>query len=212
LRRAAQAEHQRVGVAVEQIEERLRELDAERTRLRDQRSRLKHRQQILEQVMDPDSGGTIDESPGVVLRGSRLRVEASRVLLAHAGPNRPTHYRDWYELFLQAGFIILSKRPDATFLTAVSRSPVVRRGDEPGTYYIDPSLAADLSSQLSEVQAELSDLEDVLAREPNPKAALRQHRVSLLATRRHADARLSEAEASLAGVALTRALPERVAS
>ena len=197
LRRAAEAEHQRLGTALAQIGERKKKVVAELRQLDDQEARLKHRRQLLEQIMDPEAGGALDEAPGVVLRGSRLRLEATRVLMQEIGPNQPTHYRSWYELFVRAGFLILGKRPESTFLTAVRRSPVVIRGDEPGTYYIDPALADDLSGQYREVQAELVDLEQILAKDPNPRPALRQHRVRLLAARRSARARLAEAEASL---------------
>ncbi len=199
LQRAAQAEHQRIDGALARIDERLAALDAERAKLRDEKARLKQRQQLLEQIIDPTRGGEIDASPGVVLKGSKLRVEATRLLLQHMGPHRPTHYRDWYQMFLEAGFVVLGKRPQATFLTAVGRSPIVRRADEPGTYYIDPELAGELTRGLNEVQAELSDLESIIAREPNPAVALREHRVKLLATRRHLQARVNEAEAAIIG-------------
>jgi hypothetical protein len=147
--------------------------------------------------MDPTLDGEIDESPGVVLRGARLRIEATRLLMRHVGPGRPTHYREWYDLFLQGGFILLGKRPEAAFLTAVGRSPIVRRGEEPGTFFIDLALAGELATDLAEVQAELADLESVLARDPNPASHLRQYRVKLLARRRQLDSRVSEAEAAL---------------
>lgn len=212
LRRAAQAEHQRLGAALAQIATRKDELGAELRQLEDQEARLRHRRQLLEQIMDPESGGAPGEAPGVVLRGSRLRLEATRVLMHEIGPNRPTHYRSWYELFVRAGFLILGKRPESTFLTAVRRSPVVSRGDEPGTYYIDPALADNLAGQLTEVRAELADLDDVIRRDANPKAALRQHRVKLLATRRSLERQLSEVELVMLGSATGEQSPNSLAS
>lgn len=199
LQRAAQAEHQRIDGALARIDERLEALDVERAKLRDEKARLKQRQQLLEQIIDPTRGGAIEASPGVVLKGSKLRVEATRLLMQHIGPGRATHYRDWYQLFLEAGFVVLGKRPQATFLTAIGRSPIVRRADEPGTYYVDPELAGDLIRELGEVQAELGDLESLIARDSNPTPAIREHRVKLLATRRHLQARVDEAEAATAG-------------
>lgn len=197
LQRAAQAERQRIDVALDRIAERIEALDAERAKLRDEAARLRMRGQLLDQIIDPTQDPQIDQSPGVVLRGSKLRVEATRLLVEHVGTRQATHYRDWYQLFLDAGFVVLGKRPQATFLTAVGRSPIVRRGDEPGTYYIDPALATEMSSQLAEVRAELGDLESLIARDPNPTSALRQHRVSLLAARRHLETRVGEADAAL---------------
>lgn len=198
LRRAAEAEHQRLGVALAQIGKRKGELKAELHQLEDQEARLKHRRQLLEQIMDPEAGGVLDEAPGVVLRGSRLRLEAARVLMRELGPNHLTHYRSWYQDFIRAGFLILGKRPESTFLTAVRRSPLVARGDEPGTYYIEAARVDELSQQLSEVHAELADLDDVLAKDPNPTPALRQHRARLLRAHRRLQASIDEAEAVLA--------------
>lgn len=201
LQRAAEVEHRRIDAALSRVDERLEALDIERAKLRNERTRLKERQRLLEQVIDPNAGRRSPEerSAGIVLRGARLRTEAARVLMHHAGPGQPMHYREWYRLVWDAGFIVLGKRPDATFLTAVSRSPIVRRGDEPGTYYIDPELARALSRDLAEVQAEITDIEAVLAKALDPAPHLRQHRVKLLANRRRLESHLSEAEAVLAG-------------
>jgi hypothetical protein len=209
LQRAAQAEHRRIDAALVRIDERLGALETERAKLRDEKARLKQRQQLLDQIIDPTHGGTLKESPGVVLRGAKLRVEATRLLMHHVGPRRAIHYRDWYQIFLEAGFVVLGKRPEATFLTAVSRSPVVRRADEPGTYYIDPVLAEHLARELHESRAELADLETVLAGDLNPKPALRQHRVKLLASSRHLASRLSEAESALDVATATNAYGAR---
>jgi hypothetical protein len=72
-----------------------------------------------------------------VLRGARLREEAARVLLQRAGPGVHVHYAKWHDWMIEEGFVVLGKRPKSTFLTGASRSILVRRGDEPGMYFID---------------------------------------------------------------------------
>jgi hypothetical protein len=197
LQRAAQIEQRRIDAAIARIDERLTELDAERSKLRDEKNRLRSRQSLLEQIVDPHAR-TDETATAVVLRGSRLRTEAARLLMQHAGPGRPMHYRELYGVYRGAGFVVLGKRPEAAFLTAIGRSPVVRRGDEPGTYYIDPSLAVSLDRELAEVRAEVEDLESVIEREADPAPALREYRVKLIATRRRLEGQAVEADAVLA--------------
>jgi hypothetical protein len=49
------------------------------------------------------------------------------------------HYRDWFELVQEDGVEIVGKDPLATFLTQITRSPVVVRVDEEqGVYALDP--------------------------------------------------------------------------
>jgi hypothetical protein len=52
---------------------------------------------------------------------------------------QPIHYRDWFKLVLAEGRTIEGKDPLATFLTQITRSPVVlRQPERPGVYRIDP--------------------------------------------------------------------------
>lgn len=73
------------------------------------------------------------------LQGQRIREEATRILLERRGLNRPIHYREWFELLENCGVSVAGKDPLATFLTQISRSPVVARNpDGPGMYELDP--------------------------------------------------------------------------
>jgi hypothetical protein len=213
LKRAARDELQRIDGSIARIDSRLTALNDERAKLGNERTYLLDRRQLIERILNPSPADGSAAVRGIALRGSALRVEAGRLLMETVGPHRTTHYRQWFEMVAEAGFVVLGKRPQATFLTGVGRSPVVRRGDEPGTYYIDPSLATALTRELDEVRAELEDLESVLAHEPGPSLALRQHRVKLLARRRHLEARCAEAAAVVGNGDAPSVLPRaRIAS
>lgn len=211
LQRAARAERDKLSGLISRVQERLGALDTERETLRAELARLRDRDRVLAQIVDPEARTETEQAAGVVLRGARLRQEAALVLYEHRGPRSRIHYREWYDLYRAAGFVALGKRPLAAFLTAVGRSPIVQRADddEPGIYYIEPALAKEIAEQLAEVEAELTDLNAVLVREENPSAQLRQHRVRLLAAQRRLHARLGEAEAVLGAVA---AIPSESAS
>jgi hypothetical protein len=99
---------------------------------------------------------------------------------------------------LKAGIDIVGKDPVAAFLTNVSRSPVVVRGDQPGAYRIDTSVAAELRRELAEAEAELADVVAVIAQETNPGEHLREHRAQLAAAVRRLEGKVAEAECVLA--------------
>jgi hypothetical protein len=59
------------------------------------------------------------------LRGRRLREIAVELLRQKKGVGSEVHYRDWYDLVLEAGLRVAGKDPLATFLTQISRAPGV---------------------------------------------------------------------------------------
>lgn len=93
-----------------------------------------------------------------ILQGHRLREEATRILLERRGLCVPIHYREWFDLLAEEGVTVAGKDPLATFLTQVTRSPVVVRVDEgQGVYELDPHGAYERArGQLQEVLAEAS--------------------------------------------------------
>lgn len=211
LQRAALAEAEKIRAVRGRIRARLEDLDAERAKLRGELTRLQERERILEQIINPDGTTRAAATHGVVLGGARLRLESVGLLFSQRGARHTIHYTDWYDLVRDAGFVVLGKRPVATFLTAVSRSHVVVRGDEPGTYFIDPDAAKAVLQQLAEVDAELADLDGLLQREPQPGPAIRQHRVKLRATQRRLAGHYAEAAAVIGDVPGSELLTVRVA-
>jgi predicted metal-dependent hydrolase len=61
------------------------------------------------------------------LRGRRLQEVAIQLLrdCQRETPGATVHYRDWYDLLVEAGLQIAGQDPVATFLTSVSRAPAV---------------------------------------------------------------------------------------
>jgi hypothetical protein len=92
------------------------------------------------------------------LRGPAIRVIAVRVLIDQPEHIEALHYRRWYELLRQAGYSVAGKDPLAVFLTQVTRSPVVRKGTEPGVYEIDRQAPLRIRQRLERLQAELREV------------------------------------------------------
>jgi hypothetical protein len=59
------------------------------------------------------------------LRGQRLREIAVDLLRQKKNVGEAVHYKDWYQLLLDAGVRVAGKDPLATFLTQIARAPGV---------------------------------------------------------------------------------------
>jgi hypothetical protein len=59
------------------------------------------------------------------LRGHRLQEIAVQLLREKKGVGTIVHYRDWYDLVVDAGARVAGKDPVATFLTQIARAPGV---------------------------------------------------------------------------------------
>ncbi|HEY6886853.1 MAG TPA: hypothetical protein VI300_03705 [Solirubrobacter sp.] len=118
------------------------------------------------------------------LRGPDIR-EVAVALLADNG-REAMHYRQWYELLERAGHTIAGKDPLAVFLTQISRSPAVRRGNRAGVYELDRGAASRLRQQLDALQRELSTLSTAGATHDATRAR-----------RRHLNAEINRAERAL---------------
>lgn len=59
------------------------------------------------------------------LRGEKLQKIAVELLRQKKGAGVPVHYREWFELLLEAGLRVAGKDPLGTFLTQVARAPAV---------------------------------------------------------------------------------------
>ena len=133
-----------------------------------------------------------------MLKGRALRERAVAIPYARHGADRDVHYREWLDDVLGEGYDLAAKDPPAAFLTTVSRSPLVTRGAEPGTYRIDLEHARSLRRRRAEVEAELADLVGVMARDANPAASLREHRTRLTADLRRLERKTDEIDRVLA--------------
>jgi hypothetical protein len=71
----------------------------------------------------------------VRLRGRRLEEVALEVLAEERGLNAEVHYREWFELLRQKGFLVAGKEPVNTFLAQINRSGAVEKiGRRSGRY------------------------------------------------------------------------------
>jgi len=95
-----------------------------------------------------------------MLRGSGIREAAVRVLAQSERAHDALHYREWYRLFVDAGFSIVGKDAEASFLTQLSRSPVVRRSTQAGIYELDFDFIARARDQLQRLRARLRATHD----------------------------------------------------
>lgn len=105
------------------------------------------------------------------LQGHRLREEAARILLERRGLRVAIHYREWFELLREQGIEVAGKDPLATFLTQLTRSPVVLRvNGQQGIYQLDPHGAYEcarlrLQEALAETNGEGASRLDAARRE-----------------------------------------------
>jgi hypothetical protein len=93
-----------------------------------------------------------------LLRGPSIRDTAVRILLDANRASRPIHYRRWYQDLQNAGFDVAGKDPLAVFLSQITRSPVVRRTSDAGTYVVAPDAIDDLRRRLAQLQRDLREL------------------------------------------------------
>jgi hypothetical protein len=94
-----------------------------------------------------------------VLRGAAIRRVAVEVVARCEDRLRPRHYTHWYDELLEAGYAVSGRDPVAAFLTQLSRSPVVVRESEPGTYRLNYEVVPELERKLLSLNDELARLQ-----------------------------------------------------
>lgn len=199
LKRAAHAERERLARAMARNDERQTGLRSELEALEAEYRLLEERDRLLQSV----GGETVSESSvegdaaapaHEILRGAQIREQAARLFYQRHGAGKALHYRSWFELLIESGVEIAGKDPMATLLTNISRSPVVVRGAEAGTYAIDSEAPDRLRKELGEFHAELVDLAGVIARNDEPTPQLLEHRSELLSSIQRHEKLLGEAD------------------
>jgi len=104
----------------------------------------------------PDS-----ESAAVTLKGARIRETAVRVLAQTPHADQAVHYRAWFELLRQQGFMPAGKDPLASFLTQIGRSPLVQRTTSAGKYTLDLEFPGRARARLAQLRDELQVAQDL---------------------------------------------------
>jgi len=214
MQSAALAESERVERELARLETRRQALAEEASRvdaaIRDlaaQRSALERF--VDEESLPPAAAPALRAVPNgsqppdaVVLRGADIRRTAVRLLAASRGARKPVHYRTWYELFRREGYLPVGKDPVATFLTQVSRSPVVRRTSRAGEYELDFEFTERVRQHLATLRDGLRAAQDVPAdADVRTIAEVRARRAELTQEVAATERRLEEAVDSLAGTA-----------
>jgi hypothetical protein len=105
----------------------------------------------------PQGGGAANE---IELKGAQVRETAVRVLVAAAQADQAVHYRTWFELLRQQGYVPAGKDPLATFLTQIGRSPVVQRSTAPGVYSLDVTFPQRARAYLEQLHTELREMHE----------------------------------------------------
>lgn len=134
---AARSEADRLKVEVE----RLREEAARYLEVADELSaralELELRVREIEEMLGLAPQLSFRVTPDI-LGGEQLRLQAVEILAEGRGPGFPIHYREWYELLVSAGYRVQGQDPLATFLSQVTRSPVIASGSpNRGVYVLD---------------------------------------------------------------------------
>jgi len=137
------------------------------------------------------------------LRGQRLRAAAVAVLVEQVGTRKPIHYREWYRLLTDRGLIAAGKDPVATFLTQITRSPLIERvGGKGGVYQVDPGAAYERArAALAVASRELSEAQDRLAEAEDPSSSADGEPIAAV---RAAAARFAQAKRDLERVIAAR--------
>jgi prefoldin subunit 5 len=173
LHRAALAEGTRLARHLAKIERQIAVLRTEIRQAEISRSELRDRMGLLSlltgheiptaqhlEIVAPSESDDRDQQnwPRHALRGAAIRAVAVRLLASRMDPLNAIHHSSWLALVEDAGFEIAGRDPRATFLTQVSRSPVVVRGSQPGMYRLDLDAPERLEKRLAELRAELAAL------------------------------------------------------
>jgi chromosome segregation ATPase len=180
LQAAATAERERVEVELARLDTEHAHLTAKLQTLQQTRQELREELANLNRLAHGNarppaegmSASATDENAGqggpppttssdhAVLKGARIREVAVQVLASSPRAYEPIHYRDWYRLFQDAGFVPAGKDPRATFLTQIGRSPAVTRTSEAGVYQLDHDFPDRASERLRALRAQLRELHD----------------------------------------------------
>ncbi len=173
LQRAALAEGARLARNLRKIKRRVAALRIELAQAETAEAELRDRIALLSQLtgqeipaeqhlqllprstpLSPDE----KQASSSKLRGAAIRAVAVRVLATRKDPLAPIHHATWFSLVTKAGYEVGGRDPRASFLTQISRSPVVTRGAKPGVYRLDVDAPRLLELRLNELRNELAAL------------------------------------------------------
>ena len=142
-----------LAIRRERLRERQQALRAQLDDLADQLGELDSRRGDLDRLLGEEPASPAVAPPRLI-GGGALRRHAVAHLLA-CGQHDDIHYRAWYEQLAADGLIVRGADPAATFLTNVARSPLIERGERPGTYRLAPLAAQRIETLLERARNRL---------------------------------------------------------
>lgn len=174
MQSAAFAERERLERELTRLESRKRALAAEEADVDAAIRDLAAQRSALNHFVDKDASlgeasprlRAVPDEPSedqVVLKGADIRRTAVRLLAGSPDARSPVHYKAWYELLRREGYLPAGKDPVATFLTQISRSPVVRRTSRAGEYELDFEFPSRVRKRLTSLRDGLKHAHDVPA-------------------------------------------------
>ena len=102
--------------------------------INDQLARDEHMLVEVESLLGLDTQLRLEQSD-LRLRGRRFEEVATQVLAEEIGKGAEVHYRDWFALLRERGYLIGGKEPINTFLAQIGRSRAVESvGRRTGRY------------------------------------------------------------------------------
>jgi hypothetical protein len=121
---------QRLHERQDELRQRLRELDRAL-------EELDARQCDLQRAITSTEAKSesVERAPQLV--GGALRRRHAVAHLIATRQHDPIHYREWAKQLAAEGVVIRGVDPGATLLTNITRSPLITRAQEPGTYRLD---------------------------------------------------------------------------
>ncbi|HEY2477718.1 MAG TPA: hypothetical protein VGI17_03215 [Solirubrobacterales bacterium] len=145
---------------------------------------------------ESDSGPAAFAEDRREISGGAIRALAVPLLLRERGPG-PIHYTDWAGLLRAQGLEIAGKRPDAVFLSQVSRSPLVRATTKAGYYEIDLDAPRKLEDELRRQKTKLATAMIDDPKDPQAAERHREARRELQLTISRTERELAEARTAL---------------
>lgn len=218
MQAAAAAERERVERELRRLSEREDRVARELDTIRAARSALEGEVALLQRLSRDTEEGQFSAANGehrrlrvvsgalpsaedggeIVLRGAQIREAAVRLLATTGQADRAVHYRTWFDLLRQAGYLPAGKDPLATFLTQIGRSPVVHRSTAPGVYSLDLDFPERERVRLTQLQSSLREATEVpVGASVDQIAHVRNSRARLNSEVASAERMLSEALRSL---------------
>ena len=171
MQAAARSERRRIEREIEKVKKQEVRYQRELARANQKRSQLHEELSAIMRFADEEAstnGGpqlrvvaySEADTNDLVLKGAQIREFAVNLVVRTRYADEGIHYRTWFDLVSAQGVKLTGKDPVATFLTQISRSPVVMRSEKPGVYLIDFTFPDNAKARIHELEQILDSAAD----------------------------------------------------